>query len=389
MTAWQDSLRQVQGQIGPGAGRFLRWWRQSLLAWVPMRWQWALGWSQTRLLLQCENGQLQVWRETGDGLEPVARLPWPLQPVDLDRVLEPRLRSLPRVWLLPAGQVLRRNLRLPAAAADRLRAVVGYEIDRQTPFEASQVSYDIRELGSAGEGLLQVELVAWPLRQLDDWRAQIGAWADVLAGVDAIDAQGRALQVNLLPPAQRQQRPDPMRRWNLLLAAAALVMLVLAALQLLDNRRDAVDALRADVERSARSARGVASERSQLQALLDGAAFLETQRNQRASTVEVWNELTRRLPDGTYLEKLAIENNSLQLIGLSSEASQLVPLLQDAPQWRKVNLTGVLQADGAASGRDRFTLTAELQPLPSAAPAPAPAPTATTEAANADAKRTP
>ncbi|MNI71152.1 Fimbrial assembly protein (PilN) [compost metagenome] len=170
---------------------------------------------------------------------------------------------------------------------------------------------------------------------------------------------------------------------------AALVMLVLAAMQLLDNRRDAVDALRADVERSARSARGVASERSQLQALLDGAAFLETQRNQRASTVEVWNELTRRLPDGTYLEKLAIENNSLQLIGLSSEASQLVPLLQDAPQWRKVNLTGVLQADGAASGRDRFTLTAELQPLPSAVPAPAAAATETTEAAHADAKRTP
>ncbi|MNS92324.1 Fimbrial assembly protein (PilN) [compost metagenome] len=160
-------------------------------------------------------------------------------------------------------------------------------------------------------------------------------------------------------------------------------------MQLLDNRRAAVDVLREDVERSARSARGVASARSQLQALLDGATFLETQRNQRASTVEVWNELTRRLPDGTYLEKLAIENNSLQLIGLSSEASQLVPLLQDAPQWRKVNLTGVLQADGAASGRDRFTLTAELQPLPSAVPAPAAAATETTEAAHADAKRTP
>ncbi|WP_303637866.1 PilN domain-containing protein [Stenotrophomonas tuberculopleuritidis] len=388
MTAWQDSLRQVQGQVGPGAGRFLRWWRQSLLAWVPVRWQWALGWSQTRLLLQRDDGQLQVWREAGDGLEPVVRLPWPLAPADLDRVLEPRLRSLPRVWVLPAAEVLRRSLRLPAAAADRLHAVVGYEIDRQTPFEASQVSYGVRELGTAGEGQLQVELVAWPLRQLDEWRQQNPDWADALAGIDAIDAQGRPLQVNLLPPAYRQQRPDPMRRWNLLLAVAAVVMLVLAAAQVLDNRRDAADTLREQVERSARSARGVASERTQLQTLLDGAAFLEAQRNQRASTIEVWNELTRRLPDGTYLEKLAIENNSLQLIGLSSEASQLVPLLQDAPQWRKVNLTGVLQADGAASGRDRFTLTAELQPLPLATAA-SPAASARKEAADADAKRTP
>ncbi|KOQ66886.1 PilN domain-containing protein [Stenotrophomonas maltophilia] len=385
MTAWQDSLRQVQGQIGPGAGRFLRWWRHSLLAWVPARWQWALGWAQARLLLQREGDQLQVWREAGERREAVVTLPWPSSPAALDRVLEPRLRSLPRFWLLPVERVLRRTLRLPAAAGDRLHAVVGYEIDRQTPFEASQVSYDVRELGAAGEGQLQVELVAWPLRQMETWRASVGEWSDALAGVDAIDAQAGTLQVNLLPPAQRQSRPDPMRRWNLLLALAALVMLVLAGLQLLDNRRAAADALRADVERSARSARGVASERAQLQALIDGAAFLESQRRQHAGTVEIWNELTRRLPEGTYLEKLAIENNGLQLIGLSREASQLVQLLQDAPQWRKVNLTGVLQADGAGSGRDRFTMTAELQPLPAAAPA---TPTAATPEA-ADAKRTP
>lgn len=295
-------------------------------------------------------------------------------------MLEARLRSLPRVWLLPASDVLRRQLRLPAAAADRLRAVVGFEIDRQTPFESSQVSYDVRERGAAGEGQLQVELVAWPLRQLEAWRSNVGQWADALSGVDAIDAQGNILQVNLLPPAQRQLQADPMRRWNLLLAVAAVVMLVLSGLQVLDNRRAAASELRAQVERSARSARGVASERAQLQALIDGAAFLKAARPARGYGGDL-NELTRRLPEGTYLEKLAIENNNLQLIGLSREASQLVQLLQDAPQWRKVNLTGVLQADGAASGRDRFTMTAELQPLPAAAP--------NREAADADAKRTP
>ena len=104
-----------------------------------------------------------------------------------------------------------------------------------------------------------------------------------------------------------------------------------------------------------------------------------------ASTVELWNELTRLLPDGTYLEKLSVEGDSLQLIGLSREASQLVPLLQDSPLWRKVNLTGVLQADGGAAGRDRFTLTAELQPLPGATPAaPAAAPAAEGADGNAD-----
>ena len=40
----------------------------------------------------------------------------------------------------------------------------------------------------------------------------------------------------------------------------------------------------------------------------------------RPTAVEVMDELSRRLPDGTYLEKLAIEDERLTLLGLSNEA---------------------------------------------------------------------
>lgn len=368
MTAWRDSLVRARGRVSPGVGSSLRWWRQSLLAWLPVRWQWAMGWSRSRLLLLREGEVLRLQRQTGEQIEAIVELPWPVPPAALDGVLDARLRSLPRHWLLPVGSVLRRPLRLPAAAAERLRDVVGFEIDRQTPFDASQVSYDVRELGALPDGQLQVELVVIPRAQLDQWAQQAGPWAQAVAGVDAVDAAGRPLDVNLLPLAQRQPCRDPMARWNWLLAASTIVLLALAGHQLLDNRQAAADQLRAQVDDAARDARRVAAERQQLQSLVEGAAFLEGRRGEHASTVELWNELTRLLPDGTYLEKLSIEGNTLQLIGLSREASQLVPLLQDSPLWRKVNLTGVLQADGATSGRDRFTLTAELQPLPGAAP---------------------
>jgi len=368
MTAWRDSLVRARGRLSPGVGSSLRWWRQSLLAWLPVRWQWAMGWSRSRLLLQRDGEVLRLQRQTGEQIEAIAELPWPVSPATLDTVLDARLRSLPRHWLLPAGSVLRRPLRLPAAAAERLRDVVGFEIDRQTPFDASQVSYDVRELGALPDGQLQVELVVIPRVQLEQWAQQAGPWAQAVAGVDAVDATGQPLDVNLLPVAQRQPYRDPMARWNWLLAVGAVVLLALAGHQLIDNRQAAADQLREQVDAAARDARRVAAERQQLQSLVEGAAFLEGKRAEHASTVEIWNELTRLLPDGTYLEKMSIEGTTLQLIGLSREASQLVPLLQDSPLWRKVNLTGVLQADGAASGRDRFTLTAELQPLPGAMP---------------------
>ena len=75
--------------------------------------------------------------------------------------------------------------------------------------------------------------------------------------------------------------------------------------------------------------------------------------------MEVIDELSRRLPDNTYLEKLAIEDDRLTLIGLSREAPALIGRLQGSRLWRSPALTGALQPD-PASGRDRFTLTAEL-----------------------------
>ena len=79
------------------------------------------------------------------------------------------------------------------------------------------------------------------------------------------------------------------------------------------------------------------------------------------------DELTQRLPDSTYLEKLAIEDNNLLMIGLSREAPSLIQRLQGSPLWRAPALTGALMPD-PSSGRDRFTLTAELGTSASAAP---------------------
>jgi general secretion pathway protein L len=95
--------------------------------------------------------------------------------------------------------------------------------------------------------------------------------------------------------------------------------------------------------------------------LIEGQAFLDRTSAERPSTVELINELSKRLPDSTYLEKLAIEDNSLLLIGLSREASSLIARLQGTPLWRSPALTGAVQPD-PTSGRDRFTLTAEIGP---------------------------
>ncbi|MEA9588845.1 PilN domain-containing protein [Xanthomonas sp. WHRI 10064A] len=359
MTAWRDTLGRIGVRAMPGAGGFWRWWQQSLLAWLPQRWQWQLGLSQARLLLQLDGDTLQLLRQRDQSREAIASLPWPVQPQEVNGVLPTALDGLPRHWLLPSAHALRRPLRLPAAAAARLQDVARFEIDRQTPFTADQVYFDARVLDVREDGQLDAELVVVPRRMIDGPAGVPDAWANALSGIDVADAQGAPLGVNLLPPARRLRRSDPMQRWNLLLTATAVVLLAVAGWLLLDNRRQAADDLRAQVQANAARARQVAAERQQLMDLVEGATFFQKQRATRPTSVEIWDELSRRLPGGTYLEKFSVEGGQLQLIGLSNEASSLVRRLEGSPLWRTPSLTGVLQSD-AGRNVDRFTITAEL-----------------------------
>ncbi|MGH8087076.1 MAG: PilN domain-containing protein, partial [Stenotrophomonas sp.] len=92
MTGWRDSLVQARGRLAPGVGNGLRWWRRSLLAWLPVRWQWAMGWSRSRLLLSQQGDRLVVRRDTAAQVQPGVELPWPTVPADLEAVLDTRLR---------------------------------------------------------------------------------------------------------------------------------------------------------------------------------------------------------------------------------------------------------------------------------------------------------
>ncbi len=337
---------------------FLAWWGRALAAWLPPAWRRALGMDRGRVLLRA-----------GDDAHAVPQA----------------LSDLPRWLLLPASAGLRRRLLLPAAAADRLRDVAGFEVDRQTPFAKDAVGYDTRVLARRGDGQLDVELVVVPRARLEAQLAQFGDLATQFAGADLADGSGEPIGVNLLPPELRRRRHDPARGVNALLAlvfvAATAAMLALV----LHNREDAARRLQAQVARQAGAARAVSVQRAELVALVEGRAWILRERAARPQLVSVLDQVAQRLPDDTWLDKLAIDNDRLLLIGRSAQASGLVARMEGAPQWRSPALTGTLQPD-PRSGRDRFTLAAELA-VAHAGDAPAAPGAAAARTGGADADR--
>ncbi len=352
-------LTQAGSRLLHELKRFWSWWRGCLLASLPPRWRERWGGGADRLLLSQRGDELLVRSEAVAGEHELARIPLLGELPDLDRLLEPRTARLPRWWVLPAQAGIVRRLWLPASASRHLRQVVGFEIDRQTPFSADSVRYDVRTVRTHGDGQIEVELAVVPLRVVERVLQDRTRVAASLAGVDMAGTDGKPSGFNLLPPADRRRRIDPARRWELLLAAIALLAVVAAAAQILGNRRAAADALEARLRTAAPKARLVADQRSRLAGLVEGAVFLDRKRAGQPTATEVWNDVTVRLPDGTWLEKLSIEGDRLHLMGFSDDASSLVRRLEGSALWRKPTLTGALQSD-ATSGRNRFTLTAQL-----------------------------
>ncbi|MBS0213053.1 MAG: PilN domain-containing protein [Proteobacteria bacterium] len=373
-------LAQARGRYaGSGLQQFLGWWGGELATLLPASWRALFAQARARVLYVPTAEGLELRVEEGDRAIDIGTFAREAQTDDerdrreelrsrIDARLGERRVERPRWLLLPAGQVLRRKITLPAAASDRLRAVVGFELDRQTPFRADQVTYDCRVLAvDAVNKTAQVELVVLPKDRLEAALAALGPLAEGLSGVDACDAGGVPLRCNLLP-AERRRPPDHRRLWlHLGLAAIALVALGFAFGRILDNRRDEVTRLHAQVEQRHAQARKVTALIGQLKDAAEGANFLAAHRAAQPPMLAVLADVSSRLPDTTFLERFSQQDNQIFLTGLSTDAASLVAKLQDSPLLRSPALAGSVQPD-AASKRDRFTLNATL--VSAAPPAP-------------------
>ncbi|HEY6940279.1 PilN domain-containing protein [Dokdonella sp.] len=365
---------------------FFAWWGRELLACLPARWRALLSERSESLLLALDGDELVVWREKGDAPVEYARirrdLPADAQDAEFRRlrgsIEDPQVRT---VFCIPASRVLTRVLSLPAAATENLRQVLSFEMDRQTPFKADQVYFDSRVLGHDASGRnVQVELVLIPRAQLDHELAAL----PVAAQLDAVDSWSSAAgtgrrHTNLLPAEKRTRRRDLRLPLNLGLAALALVLVVVNMDESLANRAAALEAMQGEVDKAGNEAKQVAALRKTLADSISGANFLTDKKRKGPLTVALLDDLTRRLPEDTYLERLQIENKQVQLQGQANEAAKLIALLGASPCLGNPGFQGQVQPD-ARTGKERFQINADLKECSPQSEAKAPAKPSETKA---------
>ena len=338
--------------LGSSVTQTLRQWRKQVLDCLPESWRERISSRITPYILELGPETARLLR---DG-----------RPLEELRALEggtaARLKSheYPLVLMLPPPWVLSRTVVLPGAAAENLRQVLGFELDRLTPFSVDQVYFDYQLLPrESSDDMLTVAVALVPRQRVDGWLDKLRA-----AGipVDAMSAASLWEEANLLPP-QMRARPDLKRLALSALPSVVVLLLLIAALALpLWQKRQLAIALQQKENTLRVKAAQVMKIRETLNKELQAVKDVSTRWQAAPPVIDLLQVLTNLLPDDTSLQRLEIKGSELVINGTSGQASSLIGLLQKAPGFDDPHfLSPVTQQ----RGKELFNLSATINmPFP-------------------------
>ena len=366
-TALAPLRAQVERLLGHWRGspaqRIWRVWLSELHGVLPARWRERLGSGQQIRCLDWPLDNLHI-SPVGAGS---ARESASADPAASGRMLS-RAEPAPtgddvqsgarHTLLLPANTVLIQHLTVPSLATRNLREVLGFELDKHTPFNAAQLYFDARVI-SRDKHQARVVLVAILRERLQAILDACQQQGLILQAVDVRDGQGTPLDIDLLPAhaRPRQRTGNRLNHWLLAVCAGLLLgcmLLWLNARQtLLDDMQNSVAAQRQEVAQLQRL-------RSELLNTRGAARYLAQRKLAQPALTQVLADLTDCLGADTWLEQLEVsDSGEVTLTGQSASASDLINRVKGCHSLVDAQFQGIIQPD-ADTGKDHFSLRAHV-----------------------------
>lgn len=352
-----------------GLGNFLDWWLGELSA---MYRQIVPGTSHTameRWVLVKINGSLVTFsRVVHEKATEVGRLDMASLDAngqkqafqsELDRIARKGVVAL----YLPQEQVLCKKLFLPLAAEENLRQVIAFEMDRHTPFHAGQVYFDYR-LAHRGKQL-EIILAVAPRDAIDEPLRQLAAWG-VRATAALVPGEAPAdTPWNLLPDELRQKGGGMRRRLDTILAIGIAALFCAALALPIWQKRETVLALRPLQDKARERAEASENLRRQLETLVAEYNYLLDKKRSSPPVVAVLEDVTRILPDDTWVQRFELRGKEMHIHGETASSSKLAGLFEQAKTLHDASFKAPL-TKGQGANSERFQLAAGTKPLPRA-----------------------
>jgi len=375
-----------------GVAGFWRWWMGELATLVPAAPRAAWRRRRMRPVLAFDPPRATLWRPVVEGgrlaMIEHAAIALDGNPDEVTAAGRGAVAALARVTgnsgtvpvtlALPQRAVLRKQLVLPLAVEENLRQVVGYDLDRHTPFKAEELYFDAVPVErDPARGTLRVELASVLRSVVDPLIARAESFGAAVVAIAADGAQRTgAMPLNLLPPERRPAR-GPWRRWQFWVPLAVLVAVALAATVLpVWQKREYVISLSALADRARAQAAVSETLRAELDRQVGDYNFALERKFGYPPTVQVIDDVSRIMPDDTWLTQLELRTTrgkdiarELSLRGESANAGRLVTVLEDSKLFTQAAPRSPTTKIQPGPG-ELFDVGAQLKPLPPPSAAP-------------------
>jgi general secretion pathway protein L len=261
--------------------------------------------------------------------------------------------------VVPACQVLRPIIRLPKAPSKILRKALQFELARLSPVEPAQVYFDFRaEIPKEGgtEAKIHVRMIRRAIadKALATCHAAGMSVAAILFEGDQRPADWQIFPVDcqalLLSLWQRFGAPA--------LSTLALLLAVLLLVSAYARGATGLSDLQVQIERARVQAQAVERLRAQAQTIARDQAFLAAEK-QKPLFAAVLAELSRVLPNDTWLADMQLTGKKVRLTGYSRSASHLIANIESSRTFRSAQFEAPVTRD-SSNNTERFDVGFEV-----------------------------
>jgi general secretion pathway protein L len=279
--------------------------------------------------------------------------------------LAPMFRGSRVEIVLQPTRFLFRPLELPARAADFLEGIVRAQIDRLTPWSASEAVFGCSAPVESGSDSITTVIAATTRKVAMGYVQAVAGFHPAAIAVCTDVAERNVGRVKVFEQKARGHL-DVARLGRAL--SVALGVAAVAALLAVISAAYVGNGLGAQ---EAELARQISARRAAIRAGNDGdrspISALERRKYATPASVIVIEALSQVLPDNTYVTELHLAGNKLQISGITRDAPSLIPLIEQSQHFTRATFYAPTTRSPSDPG-ERFHIEARIEPKNTANP---------------------
>lgn len=309
----KEDIKLLAHKTGALSITFMLWWLSELSDMVPAPIKQKLTAPTTKTIIKFKNGQASaIGYEKG---EPISL------PNDLashNAQTSPSRQSAHIA--LPIEEVFVGHFEVPALAQTKLHQAVSYEIERRSPFHARDALFDFSVSARHDDGSITIEWATIPLALSDEIEGMVRnmGYLPLSIGVSSENPE----KFKYVFAKYRLPLSCRIRKSALVAIASFLFLFCATALAFVIRSEHITQA---GHEATALKAEAIKAENSKMNAQKTIKAIAEiSNRIDQTQSIDILREVTKTLPEDSWIVEFNLNGDQLKLIGYSSSAASLI-----------------------------------------------------------------